>query len=120
MAAIVHSEQWKKLAKHVEDVQRMHLRDLLQDEQRSASMILEHNGVYLDFSRQNATQETIKVDVVEFRHVYFTDIWKNYLYFVGSPRLNSTIQLHHHSLAVRWLSLPSSCSSSLISLKRQA
>ena len=38
-----------------------HLRDLLQDDARTDAMVLEHNGVYLDFSRQNATQETLKV-----------------------------------------------------------
>lgn len=38
-----------------------HLRDLLQDEERTDSLIREHNGLYVDFSRQNVTQTTLQV-----------------------------------------------------------
>ena len=40
---------------------RRHLKDLLQDDARTEAMIREFNGIYLDFSRQNATPETVKV-----------------------------------------------------------
>lgn len=44
-----------------------HLRDLLQDEERTDSLIREHNGLYVDFSRQNVTQTTLQVHVVRNR-----------------------------------------------------
>lgn len=61
MAAIAQTAEWKALEAHVAEVQATHLRDLLQDDARTMSMIREHNGIYIDFSRQNATQETLKV-----------------------------------------------------------
>lgn len=44
---------------------RRHLRDLLQDEERTDSLIREHNGLYVDFSRQNVTQTTLQVGTEE-------------------------------------------------------
>lgn len=38
-----------------------HLKDLLADDVRNQGMVREFNGIYLDFSRQNATPETLKV-----------------------------------------------------------
>jgi hypothetical protein len=38
-----------------------HLADLLVDEERTDSLIHEHNGLYVDFSRQNLTETTIQV-----------------------------------------------------------
>lgn len=37
------------------------LKDLLQDEARTDALIREAGGVYMDFSRQNATPDTVKV-----------------------------------------------------------
>eukprot|EP00543_Licmophora_paradoxa_P009483 CAMPEP_0202475924 /NCGR_PEP_ID=MMETSP1360-20130828/93155_1 /ASSEMBLY_ACC=CAM_ASM_000848 /TAXON_ID=515479 /ORGANISM="Licmophora paradoxa, Strain CCMP2313" /LENGTH=721 /DNA_ID=CAMNT_0049103105 /DNA_START=605 /DNA_END=2771 /DNA_ORIENTATION=- len=51
--------EWKRLQKHVEHIDSTHLRDLLQDKIRCDEMIAEHDGVYLDFSRQRATLETM-------------------------------------------------------------
>ena len=42
---------------------RRHLKDLLEDDARSQAMAKEADGVYLDFARQNATPETLKVRV---------------------------------------------------------
>lgn len=39
----------------------MHLRDLLQDEERCDQMYAEHDGAYLDYSRQQATMETMEL-----------------------------------------------------------
>jgi hypothetical protein len=41
-----------------------HLKDLLRDQQRCEALIKEEGGLYIDFSRQRMTQETVKV-----RHV---------------------------------------------------
>eukprot|EP00887_Chlorella_sp_A99_P005656 scaffold1.g5656.t1 len=45
----------------VSPLRKLHLKDLLQDDARTAALIREHNGIYLDFSRQNATPETVKL-----------------------------------------------------------
>lgn len=52
--------EWKRLEDHRDsEIDRSHLRDLLQDERRSSNMYAEHDGVYLDYSRQRATRETM-------------------------------------------------------------
>ena len=61
MASIATTEEWKALEAHLSEIEATHLRDLLRDDARTESMIREHNGIYIDFSRQNATQDTIKV-----------------------------------------------------------
>jgi glucose-6-phosphate isomerase len=50
---------WSALAAHVAEIRGTHLRDLLQDGARAAAMVAEHDGVVLDFSRQNATAKTL-------------------------------------------------------------
>ena len=52
--------EWRRLAKHAEYIQTQHLRDMLQDEARCDSMYATHDGVYLDYSRQQVTLETMK------------------------------------------------------------
>ena len=53
--------EWKNLEEHVEKIEESHLRDLLQDEERAEAMFAEHDGVYLDYSRQRATAETMEL-----------------------------------------------------------
>mmetsp|Transcript_6077 Transcript_6077/g.12533 ORF Transcript_6077/g.12533 Transcript_6077/m.12533 type:complete len:804 (+) Transcript_6077:143-2554(+) len=52
--------QWKRLQKHAEYMKSQHLRDLLTDEERCNSMYATHDGVYVDYSRQFVTQDTMK------------------------------------------------------------
>ena len=52
---------WKALQEHVHDVKKLHLRDLIQNEARVEGMVKEHDGMYVDFSRQCATEETMKL-----------------------------------------------------------
>ena len=61
MAAIAQTDEWKALVNHAGSIQGTHLKGLLEDDQRTEAMIKEHEGIYLDFSRQNATQDTINV-----------------------------------------------------------
>ncbi|GAB2287538.1 Glucose-6-phosphate isomerase, cytosolic 1 [Dionaea muscipula] len=56
---ISNNEAWKDLKAHVEDINKTHLRDLLSDPERSKSMIVEYDGVLLDYSRQRATLQTL-------------------------------------------------------------
>nr|MBA3687115.1 glucose-6-phosphate isomerase [Planctomycetota bacterium] len=59
MSTIADSPAWKALRSHARDSERKHLRDLLGDRARCAAMTAEHDGIYLDFSRQNADRETL-------------------------------------------------------------
>mmetsp|Transcript_10706 Transcript_10706/g.23705 ORF Transcript_10706/g.23705 Transcript_10706/m.23705 type:complete len:747 (-) Transcript_10706:88-2328(-) len=52
--------EWKRLQHHATKViQPSHLRDMIQDPSRCNAMYAEHDGVYLDYSRQQATLETM-------------------------------------------------------------
>jgi len=52
--------EWKRLAKHAEHIETTHLRELLKDQERCDSMFAVHDGVYLDYSRQRVTLDTMK------------------------------------------------------------
>lgn len=58
-ALICDTEQWKDLKAHVDVIKRMHLRDLMSDNDRCKTMMLEVDGILLDYSRQRATLETM-------------------------------------------------------------
>ena len=54
--------EWKKLQRHAtETIKSLHLRDMLQDTERCNSMYATHDGVYYDYSRQQATLETMEL-----------------------------------------------------------
>ena len=55
------SPEWKRLVKHAEAIQKAHLRDFLNDQVRCDTMVAEHDGVYVDYSRQQATSETMQL-----------------------------------------------------------
>ncbi|KAG7401137.1 hypothetical protein PHYBOEH_002695 [Phytophthora boehmeriae] len=50
---------WKALAEHAAEIKSTHLRELLADDARNASMRTTQQGIYLDYSRQNATTKTL-------------------------------------------------------------
>ncbi|PSR99688.1 Glucose-6-phosphate isomerase, partial [Actinidia chinensis var. chinensis] len=56
---ICDTEQWKDLKAHVDDIKMTHLRELMGDAERCKSMMVEFDGMLLDYSRQLATLETI-------------------------------------------------------------
>ncbi|KAK6278101.1 hypothetical protein POUND7_018424 [Theobroma cacao] len=56
---ICDTEPWKDLKAHVEDFKNTHLRDLMNDKERCQSMMVEFDGMLLDYSRQRATLETM-------------------------------------------------------------
>lgn len=58
---IAATAAWNDLVNHAATIKDTHLRDLLQDAKRCAAMTAEHDGVLLDFSRQNATEGTVKL-----------------------------------------------------------
>eukprot|EP01018_Ginkgo_biloba_P006687 Gb_18195 [translate_table: standard] len=59
-ALISGTDAWKCLKEHVAVIDNTHLRDLLKDEARCESMIVEFDGIILDYSRQRVTQETVE------------------------------------------------------------
>jgi glucose-6-phosphate isomerase len=59
-ALICDTEQWKALQAHVGAIQKTHLRDLMADADRCKAMTAEFEGIFLDYSRQQATGETIE------------------------------------------------------------
>ncbi|XP_042401647.1 glucose-6-phosphate isomerase, cytosolic-like [Zingiber officinale] len=56
---ISDTEPWKDLKEHVNEINKTHLRDLLNDVERSQSMMVENDGIILDYSRQRARLDTI-------------------------------------------------------------
>ncbi|XP_024971576.1 glucose-6-phosphate isomerase, cytosolic [Cynara cardunculus var. scolymus] len=50
---------WKDLKAHVAEIDKTHLRDLMTDTDRCKSMMLEFDGIFLDYSRQRTTVDTV-------------------------------------------------------------
>jgi len=57
---LIERKAWKALATHFKKVRELHLRDLFaQDPKRAERMTLETAGVYLDYSKNRITDETL-------------------------------------------------------------
>ncbi|KAH9622701.1 hypothetical protein KSS87_017573 [Heliosperma pusillum] len=55
---ISDTDAWQNLKAHVEQIRKTHLRDLMTDVERCKSMMVEFDGLLLDYSRQCVTLET--------------------------------------------------------------
>lgn len=51
--------EWKKLEEHAKYIETTHLRDLMKDEKRCDELFATQDGLYLDYSRQRVTSETM-------------------------------------------------------------
>jgi glucose-6-phosphate isomerase len=51
--------QWKRLEMHAKSMKQTHLRDLLQDADRCNALNASHNGIFLDFARENVVPDTM-------------------------------------------------------------
>ncbi len=61
-AALTETSAWKALESHYQDVRRMHLRDLFAaDPGRGERMTVEAVGLYLDYSKNRVTDETLEL-----------------------------------------------------------
>lgn len=72
MALISNTTAWKRLQEHAQVIKTTtHLRDLLQDEKRNEVLRTEQQGIVLDFSRQNATTQTMDLlfDLADTAHL---------------------------------------------------
>jgi hypothetical protein len=56
---IGNSTHWKRLEEHARSMKSTHLRSLLADNDRCKALFLEHDGIVLDYCRQNVTSETV-------------------------------------------------------------
>ena len=81
------TSEWRKLQRHAEKIKSLHLRDLLQDPERCDAMWAEHDGVYYDYSRQQATLETMELlfDLAEKQ-----DLVKRIHAMVNGEKINFT------------------------------
>ncbi|THU52328.1 hypothetical protein C4D60_Mb10t02860 [Musa balbisiana] len=59
-ALICDSEPWKDLKEHVNAIEKTHLRDLMNDVERCQSMMVEIDGILLDYSRQRVRLDTME------------------------------------------------------------
>ena len=59
MPLISSTPQWQALVEEAKVLKTKHLRDLLQDQERSSSLIAEYDGIVMDYSRQNASVQTM-------------------------------------------------------------
>ncbi|XP_073305184.1 glucose-6-phosphate isomerase, cytosolic-like [Primulina huaijiensis] len=59
-ALICGTDPWKDLKAHVHDIEKTHLRELMNDVERCQSMMTVFDGILLDYSRQCATLDTLK------------------------------------------------------------
>ncbi|KAK9129903.1 hypothetical protein Sjap_010390 [Stephania japonica] len=57
---ICDTEPWKELKAHVDDIKKTHLRNLMSDSNRCNSMMVEFDGLFLDYTRQQARQDTME------------------------------------------------------------
>jgi hypothetical protein len=58
-SVINESVQWKRLEEHAKSMKSLHLRQLLQDVSRAKALTADHNGVFLDYSRELVQPETL-------------------------------------------------------------
>jgi glucose-6-phosphate isomerase len=57
---VAKSKTWKDLTAHFKEIQKLHLRDLFAaDSQRGKRMAVEAPGIYLDYSKNRVTDETL-------------------------------------------------------------
>ncbi|MBA3846121.1 MAG: glucose-6-phosphate isomerase [Planctomycetes bacterium] len=70
---ITSTAAWQALTRHAGAIQSTHLRDLVADAKRCARLTAEHDGIVLDCSRQNATDETVRLLMDLAREAKLTD-----------------------------------------------
>eukprot|EP00595_Chromulina_sp_UTEXLB2642_P002948 CAMPEP_0196764892 /NCGR_PEP_ID=MMETSP1095-20130614/7124_1 /TAXON_ID=96789 ORGANISM="Chromulina nebulosa, Strain UTEXLB2642" /NCGR_SAMPLE_ID=MMETSP1095 /ASSEMBLY_ACC=CAM_ASM_000446 /LENGTH=554 /DNA_ID=CAMNT_0042121689 /DNA_START=38 /DNA_END=1702 /DNA_ORIENTATION=+ len=87
MSLINESVSWKSLEVHSKSIKQQHLRDLLSDQKRNDTLNASHSGIYLDFSRENVTTETIDLLL---KLAEDSDFDRKRAAFIGGQHINST------------------------------
>ena len=74
MAQITESPEWRALDAHFEELRDAHLRDLFAaDPDRGERLALEVDGVYLDYSKNRITDETVRLLVALAERAHLRD-----------------------------------------------
>ncbi|XP_060189753.1 glucose-6-phosphate isomerase, cytosolic 2B isoform X1 [Lycium barbarum] len=84
---ICDTEPWKELQGHVEDINKTHLRDLMNDTNRCQSMTMEFDGILLDYARQRATLDTLNK---LFKLAEATHVKEKIIRMFNGEHINST------------------------------
>jgi len=80
--------EWDALRAHKESaIDPTHLRDLMQDSERCDELFTEHDGVFLDYSRQRVTSETMRLLRALAERMNLKDRIKE---MVSGKRINTT------------------------------
>ncbi len=59
---IKQSVEWRALDAHFRELREAHLRDLFAaDARRGDDLAVEHDGIYLDYSKNRLTRETVRL-----------------------------------------------------------
>jgi glucose-6-phosphate isomerase len=62
MTTADNRQSWKALAAHYNDVSKLHLRELFEDDpKRGERMTVEAVGLYFDYSKNRITDETLEL-----------------------------------------------------------
>ncbi|HXK58834.1 MAG TPA: glucose-6-phosphate isomerase [Acidobacteriota bacterium] len=62
MTLVIDRPEWKALARHYQQISPLHLRDLFSsDPERASRLSLETAGIFLDYSKNRVTDETMKL-----------------------------------------------------------
>lgn len=56
---MIETPEWTALKRHVAEMDKVHLRELLDDAERNQGMVVEHDGVVLDYARQLVRSDTM-------------------------------------------------------------
>lgn len=81
------TNEWKKLQRHAEHIDKIHLKELLKQTNRCNKFHIEHDGIYFDYSRQRATFETMNLlqDLAKKQ-----DLKKKIMNMVTGKKINKT------------------------------
>lgn len=55
------TNEWKKLQRHAERIDNIHVKELLKQTKRCNKFCIEHDGIYFDYSRQRVTMDTLNL-----------------------------------------------------------
>src|SRR4051794_26258098 len=60
--SLIHTDAWKALLTHRDNIAELHLRKLFKDDPtRGERLALQATGVYFDYSKNRVTDETLKL-----------------------------------------------------------
>ncbi len=89
MGTLTSSPAWKALTEHKTAMEKVHMRDLFaKDPERFAKMSREACGVFVDYSKHRATDETLKL-LLALATQQGVESWRDKM-FSGSKELNGT------------------------------